>query len=209
MMTSKQDPMHAVAIVTFFVAATSSLSAFAGPASESIKQTHAAVLQVLQDQDLQDPARAGERQQQLTLIMAQRFGCREMAQHLLGPHWSALVEGQRAEFVRLFRLLLVKNYTEQIDRNADQRIDYLDEQSHNGRVRVRTRLIAPHRELLLEFWLFERLGDWLVYDVVVDGISLIQNYRGQIMSVLRLSSYDTLVEKMRQKVCPHGCREGK
>ena len=209
MMKSKQDPMHAVAIVAFFVVATSSLSAFAGPASESIKQTHAAVLQVLHDPDLQDPARAGEREQQLTLIMAQRFGCREMAQHLLGPQWNALDEDQRAEFVRLFRVLLLKNYANQIDRYADQRIDYLDEQSHNGRVLVRTRLIAPHRKLLLEFWLFERLGDWLVYDVVVDGISLIQNYHGQIMYVLRLSSYDRLVEKMRQKVCPHGCREGK
>jgi phospholipid transport system substrate-binding protein len=140
--------------------------------------------------------------------MAQRFGGREMAQHLLGPQWNALDEDQRAEFVRLFRLLLLKNYANQIDRYADQRIDYLDEQSHNGRVLVRTRLIAPHRELLLEFWLFERLGDWLVYDVVADGISLIQNYRGQIMYVLRVSSYDKLVEKMRQKVCSHGCREG-
>jgi phospholipid transport system substrate-binding protein len=91
----------------------------------------------------------------------------------------------RSEFVRLFRLLLLKNYANQIDRYADQRIDYLDEQTHNGRVLVRTRLIAPHRALLLDFWLFERLGDWLVYDVVVDGISLIQNYRGQIMYVLR------------------------
>ncbi len=208
MMKSKHAPMHAVAIVAFFIVATSSLSAVAGPASDSLKQTHAAVLQVLHDQDVQGPARAGERQQQLGVIMAQRFGCREMAQHLLGPQWNALDEDQRAEFVRLFRLLLLKNYANQIDRYADQRIDYLDEQTHNGRVLVRTRLIAPHRALLLDFWLFERLGDWLVYDVVVDGISLIQNYRGQIMYVLRTSSYDQLVEQMRQKVCPPGCREG-
>jgi hypothetical protein len=94
-------------------------------------------------------------------------------------------------------------------RTADKKhLLLLDEQSHNGRVLVRTRLIAPQRVLLLEFWLFERLGDWLVYDVVVDGISLIQNYRGQMMYVLRMSSYDQLVEKMRQKVCPHGCHEG-
>ena len=138
MMKSKHAPMHAVAMVAFFVVATSSLSAFASPASESLKQTHAAVLQVLHDPDLQDPARAGERQQQLSLIMAQRFGCHEMAQHLLGPQWNVLDDDQGGEFVRLFRLLLLKTYANQIDRYADQRIDYLDEQTHNGRVLVRT-----------------------------------------------------------------------
>lgn len=205
MITRTQNMMYAQTVLTFVVVITCGGSVFAGPASESIKQTHEEVLQVLHDQDLKDPVRSAERQQQLAVLIAQRFSCREMARHLLGQHWNPLEEEERAEFVRLFLLILVKSYADYIDRYADQPIQYLDERSSNGRAMVATRLVGQSRELLLDFWLFERSGEWKVYDVVVDGISLIENYRTQFRRLLRLSSYETLLEKMRQKVCYQGC----
>ena len=140
--------------------------------------------------------------------MGQRFGWSEMARHLLGLQWAVLEDDERAKFVHLFRLLLLQTYARHIDRYGQQPVQYLDEQLYNGQALVRTKLFAPNRQLLLDFWLFEQAGQWRIYDVVADGVSLIDNYRGQFQRVLSMASYDTLIERLQEKVCPQGCPTG-
>ena len=207
MMMPKLNLLPAAAVITGFIVLTSSVSALAGSATDAIKQTHEEVLRILHDQQLKDPMRDLERQQQLALHIAQRFGCREMSRHLLGQHWNPLEEKEREEFVRLFLLILVKSYADYIERYAGQPLQYLDERLDNRRAVVRTRLIGQSGDLFMDFWLFERASDWQVYDVVVDGISLIENYRVQFQRLLRISSYRNLVQRMQQKVCPQSCAE--
>jgi phospholipid transport system substrate-binding protein len=180
-------------------------SAFAGPATEAIKRTHAKVLEVLHDKEMKKPERAADRKEQLAMVIAERFSCTDMARQILAGQWSVLGEDKRDDFIQLFRHILLRTYIHHIDRYADQYVEYLGESLESGRALVRTKVIAREREVLLDFWLFEGSGDWKVYDVVVDGVSLIQNYRGQFTRALRMFSYADLLERMREKVCIPDC----
>ncbi|HJU04261.1 MAG TPA: ABC transporter substrate-binding protein [Nitrospiraceae bacterium] len=156
---------------------------------------------------MKKPERSADRKELLALVIAKGFSCTEMARHVLGAQWTALDQGERTEFVQLFRLILLKTYLHHIDRYAYQYLEYLEERTAHGRTLVRTRLMARDRDVVLDFWLFERAGEWKVYDVVVKGMSLIQNYRGQFTRVLRNSSYPHLVERMRETACLPDCNE--
>jgi phospholipid transport system substrate-binding protein len=160
---------------------------------------------VLHDNELKKPERAAGRREQLAMVIAERFSCTDMARHVLGHQWTLLGQEERDDFVHLFRLLLLKTYAYHIGRYADQYVEYLEERMDHGRALVRTKVITHDRQLLLEFWLFEGYGDWKVYDVVVDGVSLIQSYRGQFTRALRISSFADLLERMREKACLPDC----
>jgi phospholipid transport system substrate-binding protein len=204
MVTIFEKIVQTVTVASFVLLVTAS-SAFAGPATEAIKQTHAKVLAVLHDKELKKPERAADRKEQLAMVIAERFSCTDMARHILAGQWSVLGEEKRYEFVQLFRQILLRTYIHHIDRYADQYVEYLEERQEFGRALVRTKVIAREREVLLEFWLFEGSGDWKVYDVVVEGVSLTQNYRGQFTRALRMFSYADLLERMREKACIPAC----
>lgn len=203
----RKNMLNAGLVAVFLIILFSSAPTFAGPASDGIKQTHDEIIRVLHDKDPQSPARAADRRQQLTLLIDERFSCREMARHILGQHWNLLGNKERAQFVRLFQLYLIKSYTHYMHQYADQSLQYVDQPTHNGAIVVRTKLQTRHGDLTLEFWMFERLDEWKVYDVVADGISLVENFRGQFLRILRRSSYETLVKKMREQVCSEPCFE--
>jgi phospholipid transport system substrate-binding protein len=193
-----------VSVVTFVLLVTAT-SAFAGPATETIKLTHATILQVLYDEELKKPERAADRKKQLAVIIHQRFSCTDMARHILGEQWTLLEQERRDSFVQLFELILLRTYLHHIERYADQYITYLGEEMESGRVLVRTKVTAREREVLLGFWMFERSGDWKIYDVVVDGVSLIENYRGQLARVLPRLAYADLLDRMRDNACNPDC----
>jgi phospholipid transport system substrate-binding protein len=196
--------IHTVTVTSFVVLVTAS-SAFAGPPTEAIKRTHAKVLEVLHDKELKKPERAADRKEQLAMVIAERFSCTDMARHILAGQWSVLGEEKRYDFVLLFQQIILGTYMHHIDRYADQHVEYLGERLESGRALVRTKVIAREREVLLDFWLFEGSGDWKVYDVVVDSVSLIQNYRGQFTRALRMLSYADLLDRMREKTCMPDC----
>ena len=110
------DGLYVITVATCVVFAAFTEPASAGPATDAIKQTHERVLDILRDEEVRTPERATERREQLAGIMAERFSCTEMARHVLGPQWTVLEQEDRQEFVRLFRLLLLKTYVQHIER---------------------------------------------------------------------------------------------
>ena len=183
-------------------------SSFAGPALEAIQQTHGAVLRALQDPAWREPDTAAARQQELAQLMGQRFNYRAMARQILGPQWLLLRDEERAEFIQLFRLLLLKTYVHYLDPVREGELQYLDERIDQRHAVVHTKLMINPHPLQVEFWLFETEGNWQIYDVAVEGVSLIKSYRSQVKRLLRLSSYAYLVEQLRAKACVHGCEDG-
>lgn len=174
-------------------------AAFAGPATDAMQRTSEHVLQLLADDELKQPERAPERRQRLVDVVGQRFSYEEMSKRSLGEHWGRLTEAQRQEFVYLFQTMLAKAYASKIEGYAGTPLQYLGERLANGCAEVHARLVSVKNEFDLDFRLVERAGDWLVFDVLVDGVSLISSYRGQFSRMLRVVSYDELVERMRQK----------
>lgn len=179
----------------------SSLSfAQAGPTVQ-VKSTIDRVLDVLRDPTLKGEEKDVARGKVLKKVIYARFDFSEMAKRSLGVHWRKRTAKEQQEFIDVFADLLERSYRKKIERYTDQEIIYSSEQV-DGKYGVVSTRIADKRENLeipIEYRVIRTDGDWLVYDVVIDGISLISNYRSQFNRIIQRESYAELVKKMRVK----------
>jgi len=173
--------------------------ASAGAPTEALQVTSQKARLLLGDRELKKPEHRAERHSQLVTIIGERFSCEEMSKRALGEEWAKHSGLEREEFIRLFQILLAKSYASKIEGYAGAPIHYLKERLGNGHAVVSATIYAVKNDYAVDFWLVETAGDWLVYDVVVDGISLITSYKRQFARVLTYASYETLVERMREK----------
>jgi phospholipid transport system substrate-binding protein len=120
-----------------------------------------------------------------------------MAERALGRHWGTRTPAERTEFVRLFGELLESLYVGEIERHADDPIAYLKESLAGGDATVETK-IAGKAETRVDYRMHFRDGRWLVYDVLVGGLSVVDNFRSQLNRLLRDSSYAAVVAKLRE-----------
>ena len=167
--------------------------------TESVKNTITDVLSILGNEALRQPSRFAERRQQIEQVIRQRVNFWQMAQRALGSPWTRLNDTERQEFVSLFVELIRDTVANKIDQYYDEQVFYLDEQREGSCAQVRTNLIGPKIDTSLDFRLENQSGEWLVYDVVIDGASIVRNYRTQFSRIIRDSAYAGLVEKMKQK----------
>ena len=174
--------------------------AVAGAPTDSVKETITQVIKILDEPDLKKPGKAEERRRTLEKVIAARFNYDEMAKRALGAEWGKLAEQDQREFVDLFKRLLSSSYADKIEGYTGEEVHYLSERKEDKYAEVRTKIISGKAEIPLDYRMVSNSDDWRVYDVVVDGVSLVNNYRGQFSKILRTSSYADLAEKLRQKI---------
>jgi phospholipid transport system substrate-binding protein len=167
--------------------------------TESVKSTIAEVIQILDNEELKQPGRSVERRQKIEQVVRQRVSYEEMAKRALGVPWIELTDIEQQEFVGLFVQLLRDTFAGGIDDYADEQVHYLSEQREENFAEVRTKLSGPKTDTLLDFRLADQCGNWHVYDVVIDGASIVSNYRAQFTSIIRDFSYAGLVNKIKEK----------
>ena len=167
--------------------------------TDAVKYTIDEVLRILDDREMQRPARLMERRKLLERVIAARFDYREMARRSLPKQWKTLTEADRKEFVDLFQSFLSASYADKIEGYAGEQIHYLAERIEGDYAEVRTKIVSEKTEIPIDYRLMGRSGDWFVYDVVADGISLVRNYRSQFDTIIRESGYPELVEDLRKK----------
>ena len=169
----------------------------AGSPTEELRQSTDRVIEILTSPRL---LRA-ERRAQVREIAAEVFDVPETAKRVLGPHWWARTPAEQAEFSRLFGDLLEWTYLSRIDEYRGQRLEFTGEQvdgdaaTVRGRVLMRSGLPIPVESRLL--W---RSGRWRIYDVKIENVSLVGNYRAQFDRVIRTASYEALVERMKIRI---------
>jgi phospholipid transport system substrate-binding protein len=189
-----------VTCIAWCLAGTPSAPAATGvTAMEAVKSSIDQVVHVLEDQELKKVERVTERRERLQKIFNDRFSYEEMSKRSLGAHWNGLNETQREQFVALFRQLLARTYTGTIEGYSGERFQYLGERTEGDYAEVRTKLISRKGEIPINYRLLSASGDWQVYDIVVDGISMVSNYRAQFTKIIRGSSYEDLVKKLQNK----------
>ena len=171
-----------------------------GTPTEAMRTTVSQALGVLQDQELKKPERTDERVTRLKKIADLRFDYGEMAKRSLGGQWDKLEERERQEFVGLFTEFLTATYVEKIHSYSDEEVKFLNERLEGDHAEVKTVMVGKKTETPLDYRLMLKGGDWKAYDVLVDGISMVRNYREQFASILRSSSYEHLVQMLRNKV---------
>jgi len=171
----------------------------AGGATEAMKSTIEEVLTILKDKDLKQPGKAEERRRRLEQVVGDRFDYQEMSKRALGSPWNTLADKDKQEFVALFQTLLTNSYADKIEAYSGEGVKYINERTENDYAEVRTKVLNGKVDIPLDYRLLNRGGDWRVYDVVVDGVSLVNNYRGQFSKILRSSTYADLVDQLRKK----------
>lgn len=171
--------------------------AWAGPPTETVRQAIEKTLDMLKN-----PAYQGEaRRQKVKAIVDPHFDYQEMAKRSLGPAWGKLSAAQRQEFVGLFSQLLEASYADKIEKYAQRvKIDYTGEIPSGDTVEVRTVVVKANDRIPLNYRLMNEGGTWKVYDVIIEGVSLVSNYRSQFSRIIHESSYAELVKRLKTKV---------
>ena len=174
-------------------------SAVAGGATEAMKGTIDATLKIVQDKELKQLGKAEERRRRLEEVVGDRFDYQEMSRRALGAPWNTLSDKDKEEFVALFRTLLINSYADKIETYSGEGVQYLNERTEKDYAEVRTKVLTGKIEIPLDYRLLNKGDEWRVYDVVVDGVSLVNNYRGQFSKILRTSTFADLVDQLRKK----------
>jgi len=169
-----------------------------GPPTDQLKPAVERVIRILQDPARKGEAKAAERREALRNISDGIFGWREMAKRSLGAHWRGRTEAEREEFVRLFRDLLEGRYISTIERYSGEQITYSGDSIDGNQATVRTKFLTKQgKEVPIDYRMLRHGDRWLIYDVLVENVGLVSNYRTQFNQIIRTSSFEELVKKMR------------
>ena len=167
--------------------------------TEVVRTTINEVIRLLNDDSLKSPAKLLPRRRLLEQVIAQRFDYAEMSKRALAAHWTPLTKEQRDEFVDLFKGFLSDRYASKIEGYAGEQVDYLGERLDGQYAEVRTKLRSSKAEIPMDYRLINQGGRWYAYDIIVDGISLVKNYRSQFDKIIRSGSYEELVRRLQNR----------
>jgi phospholipid transport system substrate-binding protein len=171
---------------TFVSVLVAPASVWAGPPTEQIRAHADAIIRVLEDPALKTGARRAERRAALQRIANGIFDFTEMARRSLGHHWWSLTPAQRQEFVALMPDLLAR--VSRVERYGGERIAYLGDAIEGDAAVVRTRLATKRGATIpIDFRMLRRGDRWMAYDIVIEGISLVANYRAQLDKMRKIA----------------------
>jgi phospholipid transport system substrate-binding protein len=168
-------------------------------ATEAVKSTINDLIQVLDDETLKQPEQAEKRRHEIEEVIKHRVDYEEMARRSLGAPWPSLSHQERHEFVDLFVQLLRDMFAGRITERSDEQVVFLGELREAAFAEVNAQMKGRKIDTPIDFRLIHRAHEWWVYDIVIDGASIVSNYRSQFTSIIRDVSYAGLVKKMRQK----------
>jgi phospholipid transport system substrate-binding protein len=176
----------------------SSWPAGAGEATDLVRETVDQVLKIGNNESLSET----ERRVRIKQVIVKRFGFEEMARQSMGRHWNDLSPGQRSEFTKLFSDLLERTYINDIEAYREgQEIQYGAERVDGDQIEVPSTVLTESRDRIpVNYRLIKTTSGWQVYDLVVDGVSLVQNYRSQFSRIIEQQGYPSLLKRIRAKV---------
>lgn len=182
--------------------------ALASETTDQVKTELDHLTGIVKDPALQEKAKEDARKSMVKERILHWFDLQEMARRSLAGHWAKRSSQERKDFVELFGDLFVESYTTLVvDHLGDQRVTYLSEKLDEQDAIVKTKFLSKRNEpTFVDFTLLRRGNAWVPYDVVIDEVSIVGNYRIQFDKVIRDQSYEGLVKKMRLKRESEGLR---
>ncbi|MGZ6210658.1 MAG: MlaC/ttg2D family ABC transporter substrate-binding protein [Syntrophales bacterium] len=176
-------------------------SAHAGAPLDTVKANADKVLDVLRDPKLKAPSAKEIKKEKLRVIYVNMFDEVELSRRSLGMNWNKLNADQRQEFVKLFEQVLEKAYADKILAYTNEKIEFTKESMISDTMaEVRTKVITASKEIPITYRVIQKSGAWKVYDVVIENVSLVQNYRTQFNDILAKNTPEQLLETLRKKV---------
>jgi phospholipid transport system substrate-binding protein len=186
------------AALAFVLAIVLAVPAMAGAPTEQLKQRVDEVVCVLSDPNLKD--KTDQRRARVRKISEGVFDYQDTARRSLAQHWNDRTPEEQKEFVQLFADLLERAYFSKIDHYQGEKVKYGAETIDGDEGLVKTTIVTNSgTDVPVDYRMHLVNGRWLVYDVVIEGVSLVSNYRAQFNKIIRTESYQALVKKLRAK----------
>jgi phospholipid transport system substrate-binding protein len=189
----------ALTLAIFCILAFAQVS-WATTATEQLKSAIDHVLAIVDAPALKGDGRIVERRIAVRKIANESFDFAEIARRSLGRHWQPLSEAQRTEFVGLFSDLLERSYISKIELYVGEKVVYSGERVDGDLATVSTKIMTKNgTEVPIDYRLSRHDDRWMIYDVNIEGISFVSNYRTQFSKIIQSGGYNSLVEKMKTK----------
>ena len=177
------------------------LPVYAGAPLDTVKLNADKVIDILRDPKLKGSSAKEIKKDKLRAIYITMFDEVELSRRSLGMNWNKLNNDQRLKFVKLFEQILENAYAERILAYTNEKIEFTKEYMISGNLaEVRTKIVTASKEIPLTYRVILKNGAWKVYDVVIENVSLVQNYRTQFTDILEKNTPEQLLEILRKKV---------
>lgn len=201
-MTLRNYVCHGILfLLLLLIVSVNTSSATAGEPTEEIRHTTDRIIAVVSDPELKSPEKAGERKKLIREAVDERFDWEEMSRRTLARNWVGRTDDEKKEFIDLFGKLLERTYLEKVEDYSGEKVSYTDEKIDGDYAIVKVNILTKNdREIPVFYRLKSKNDKWFVYDILIEGVSLINNYRSQFNSIITRSSYQGLIKKLRDTV---------
>jgi phospholipid transport system substrate-binding protein len=173
-----------------------SMAFAAGNATESVRTSVDAIIGILKDAGLDKPAKRDK----IRVVIAERFDFRAMSQRTLATNWKKASKEEQQQFIELFAELIQNTYIGRVEAYTNEEVKYPGEKVTNDRAVVDTLIVTSSKEIPVTYKLYLKGDRWLVYDVNIEGVSLISNYRNSYQEIVKREGLTGLLAKMEEKV---------
>jgi phospholipid transport system substrate-binding protein len=177
---------------------------WAGQPTEEIRSTTDKILGLLQSPELHGKEHDAERRRRIRAVVDERFDWEAIARSSLTRHWNELSRDQQVEFTRLFATLMERTYMDHVENYNGEEINYIGEETDGARGIVLVKIVTRKNQDIGVEYRVRKEGDvWLVYDVLIEGVSMVRNYRAQFSQILAKSPFEVLLERLEAKLESH------
>ena len=165
-------------------------------ATESVRTSVDTIIGILKDASLDKPAKRDK----IRGVIAERFDFRAMSQRTLATNWKKASQEEQEKFVTLFSELIQNTYIGRVEAYTNETVEYPGEKVTKGRAVVDTLIVTSNAEIPVTYKLYLKKGRWLVYDVNIEGVSLISNYRSSYHEIVKNEGFSGLLARMEEKI---------
>ena len=172
-----------------------------GAPTDKIRATTDKILAILTDPALVAPEKLDEKKRMISKVLDERFDWTAISRRALGRHWQKMTNEEKTTFVPLFGRMLEQTYLSRVGEYSGERVSYEGEEVDGTYSIVDVKILSDkHGEISVKYRLWNKDDDWFIYDISVEGVSLVNNYRSQFNNILMKSSPSDLIKKMEEKV---------
>jgi len=173
--------------------------AFAGEPQNRLKIGIDKVIAILSDPAMKGPAKKTERQHKLRAVADSFFDWRELSKRAVAESWNKYTPKQQDEFISVFSELLQKTYIRKLEKFNNEKVEYIKEQVEGDRAFINTQVIMKDKTIPINYVMVKH-DQWMVYDVVIEGVSLVKNYRTQFSKILSRETPEALLQRIKDKI---------
>ena len=177
---------------------TASVCLAGSDATSQLKNTIDEVIKIAKKDSMESSK--GDRRIAMQKAIDGRFNYSQMVRRSLGKTYDSLSDQKKQNFIRLFKGLLENSYASKLESYRDEKINFLDEVVKGKYALVKTNIVRSNNTIRVDYKLILGNGQWKVYDFVIEGVSMIRNYKAQFTKIIRRDSYEVLVEKLTKKI---------